>query len=184
VNWHGLNWLDLSITLVLLTTTLVALLTGLLRELVSVASLSFGLFVSSRCSGALASFLSRWIQQEDLVAMGAFLGLLVATWTIAGTFGLFLVSILPKGGIGTGSRLFGSFLGLVKGVALTIVVLMVLTVYLPEDNPTFRESRLYPVLIPGARVFADLLPIEQRLILLRRLEPARPEPGQWIEGFV
>lgn len=184
MSWHGINWLDLSITLVLLTTAIVALLTGLLRELVSVASLSFALFVSSRCYQALADFVGRWIEPTDIVAMAAFLGLLVATWTIAGTIGLFLVSLLPRGGVGAGSRLLGSCLGLVKGVALTIVVLMVLTVYLPPDNPAFRESRLYPVLIPGSRLFAELLPMEQRLILLRRLAPARGEPTQWIEGFV
>jgi len=184
VSWHGLNWLDTSIALVLITSGLVALFTGLLRELVSIGSLSISLYISSRVYGVVAAFVGRWIDRPDVVALAAFLGLLIAIWTIAGAIGLFIVGLLPRGRISLGSRILGSTFGVVKGLALTIVVLMVLTVYLPEENPAFEESRIYPVLIPGARLFAQLLPIEERLILLRRIEPERDAPPQWIEGFV
>ena len=184
MSWHGFNWLDTSIALVLITSGLVALFTGLLRELVSVGSLSISLYISSRAYGALANLVGRWVERPDLVALASFLGLLIATWTITGAVGLFIVGLLPRGGVGLASRALASVLGVVKGLALTIVVLMILTVYLPEENPAFQESRFYPVLIPGARLFAQLLPIEERLILLRRIEPERGAPTQWIEGFV
>lgn len=184
MDWHGLNWLDTSIALVLITSGLVALFTGLLRELVSIGSLSIALYLSSRAYGPVASIVGRWIDRPDLVALSAFLGLLIAIWTIAGSIGLFIVGFLPKGGVSLPSRIVGSFFGVVKGLALAIVVLMLLTVYLPEENPALQESRIYPVLIPGARLFAQLLPIEERLILLRRIEPEPAAPPQWIEGFV
>jgi len=174
VNWQNLNWLDTSIALVVITSTLVGILTGLVREIVSVASLSLAIALSSAAYGRLAALLGRWIDRSDIASLAAFLGILPVAWLFAGTVGLILSNFLLKGRVGLVSRLGGSLLGFLKGISLSAVVLMVLTVYLPSDNIAFRKSRLYPAMIQGSRLFAGLLPLEQRLILLRRIEP-KPE---------
>jgi membrane protein required for colicin V production len=183
LNWQTLNWLDTSIALIVLTSAFVGLLTGLVRELVSVASLSLAIGLSSALYGRLAAFLDRWIDRADIASLAAFLGILPVAWLAAGTAGLILSNFLLKGRVSLMSRLAGSLVGFVKGLALSVVVLMVLTVYLPSDNRAFRESRIYPTTIQGARLFAGLLPLEQRLILLRRIEP-RPERVPSLPGGV
>lgn len=176
LTWHDINWLDLSIALVVVTSALVALLTGFLRELVSVASLSLSIALAATYHDDLGLFIERWLDRPDIASAAAFFAILVVSWALSGTVGLLLAGFLPRVGVGVGGRLSASLLGCIKGFALATIVLMVLTVYLPPDNAAFRASRLYPIVVKGARAFAGVLPLEERLILLRRLEK-RPEPA-------
>lgn len=184
MTWHDISWLDLSIALVVAMSALVALLTGLLRELVSVACLSLSIALAAVYHDDAGLLLERWIGRADFAALVAFSAILVVAWSVAGTFGLLVAGVLPRVGLGLHGRLGASLLGSLKGAALAVIVLMVLTVYLPPDNAAFRASRLYPLALSGARAFARVLPLEERLILLRRLE-RRPEPALRVgSGFV
>lgn len=179
MSWQSVNWLDLSILLVALTAALAGLLTGLLREIVSIASLSLSVAVTSWGYRGVASVLEGWTRRPDIAGIAAFVGLLVVAWTIVGTAGFLLSSAIPGKGPGLRSRLFGALLGLAKGLGLASIVLMVLTVYLPRDTVALRGSKVYPVAIEASRLFAGILPLEERLILLRRLdkEPLPPRPS-------
>lgn len=184
LNWESLNWLDFSIVLVLLATACIAFLTGLLRELLSIAALCLGLFVASIYYIDVASFLSRRFGTPEFLALVSFLGLLTFVWSFVGGAGLLFVKFLPRGSAGLGDRILGFLFGMVKGLALATVVLMVLTVYLPAENQAFRESRLYPVVIQGARLFSGLLPGEEREILRVRLKGLGRPTSDPVEGFV
>lgn len=176
MTWHDLSWLDLSITFVVGMSVLVGLLTGLLREIISIGSLSLSVAATAFYYERAAAFIERWVDRVDVVSIVSFFSILIVSWAFAGTIGLVLTSLLPKGRIDLRSRFFGGLFGLIKGVSLAVIVLMVLTVYLPHGTVAFRESRLYPPTVQGSRLFAGILPLEERLILLRRLE-RRPEPG-------
>jgi membrane protein required for colicin V production len=184
VQWESLNWLDVSIALVLLASGLIAFLTGLLRELVSIAALSLALVVAGLYSTGVAARLPAWIAAPNLRALVAFLGVIAVVWSVVGGLGLLTTKLLPKGTSGIGDRALAFGLGGVKGLALATVVLMVLTVHLPAENRAFRSSRLYPLVIQGSRMFAGLLSEPERAILKSRIQDIPRPREETLEGFV
>jgi membrane protein required for colicin V production len=184
VNWETLNWLDLSIALVLFVSALVAFLSGLLRELVSIAALTLGLIIASLYYAPLAGQLGRWLWGPHVAAPVAFIGILILVWSFTGGVGLLFVHGQTKGGSDLGDRLLGFLFGLVKGLALATIVLMVLTVYLPAQNQAFRESHLYPIVVQGSRLFQGLLQPEERSVLMQRLDEISRPVADPVEGFV
>ncbi|MFN0150072.1 MAG: CvpA family protein [bacterium] len=184
MNWETLNWLDLSIGLVLFVAALIAFLTGLLRELISIAAMTLGLVVASLFYGTVGAHVSKWMWGPHVAAPAAFIGLLILVWSIAGTLGLLLVRTQTKTEAGFGDRVLAFLCGLVKGLALATVVLMILTVYLPANNQAFQGSRAYSFVIQGSRLFWGLLQPEERSVLMQRLEEFSKPAGDPVEGFV
>jgi len=184
LNWETLNWLDLSIVLVLFVSALLAFLTGLLRELISVAAMMLGLVVASLFYSTVSSHVAKWLWGPHVAAPAAFIGLLILVWSVAGTIGLLLVRTQAKNEFGFGDRVLAFLSGLVKGLALATVVLMILTVYLPANNQAFQESRLYSFVAQGSRLFWGLLQPEERSVLMQRLEEFSKPAADPVEGFV
>lgn len=184
MNWETLNWLDLSIALVLVVSALVAFLTGLLRELISIAAMTLGLVVASLFYGNVSAHVAKWLWGPHVAAPAAFIGLLILVWSAAGTLGLLIVRTAVKTESGFGDRVLAFLCGLVKGLALATVVLMILTVYLPANNQAFHESRGYSFVIQGSRLFWGLLQPEERSVLMQRLEEFSKPAADPVEGFV
>jgi len=72
--------------------------------------------------------------------------------------------------LGLPNRMLGGVFGLVRGVLISLVITLGLTLFLTEDSGVLTRSRLVPHIAFGTRLLAPLLPSHVEKILIDRTD--------------
>lgn len=153
-----MNWLDIAILVVLVIATFTGLKTGIIKAVLSLAGLIFGVILAGRFYVPLAANLT-FIPQENVAKIVAFVLILVGVMVIAGILASFLkwaVSIVMLGWV---NRLGGAAFGLLMGATFCGALLAIWGKFLGIGD-TIIESALARVLLDYFPIILTLLPEE------------------------
>ena len=157
---------------------------GLVRELFSLAAVVVGWFVATRYHFPLAERLpgggGEGLAGNVIAFALLFLGAAFAV-SFAGKAFHKLLSETPLGWI---NRLLGAACGLLIGTILVGLVLLVLTVYVPQSEPYFAGSRLYPRLTGVVLVLAEALPDKARELFEKHFENGEVKLPEKLEDII
>lgn len=168
-----MNWADYTILAVLGLSVLMGLWRGFVGEVLALAVWACAFWVAWVFGPLLAERFSASISTPSVRVLLAYALCFIAV-LIAGAIVTFLMRKLVEGsGLSGSDRLLGMVFGLVRGLALVVLVVMLMGFTPFPRDPWWHESRLLPSFDRGAHWLAAKLPAE----VARYLEPVE----SWIK---
>lgn len=132
---------DYAVLTVLGLSLLLALLRGVVRELVSLAGWFAAVALSLLFTQTIADMLPKSLG-SFLASLLAFLGIFIAVWILSGFIGLLLSKLVKAAGLGWADRLLGALLGLIRGAVIVLVVVMLAGLTPLPREPFWRNAML------------------------------------------
>lgn len=171
------NWLDyVLIGLVLLSITGGAI-RGLLKEVLPLVSLALGLLIAYKLSPQLRPFVLEWWDSETMAYVFCFVVIFIAAWVILGIASGLLYKLVKATAARPLDRLFGAVLGLIRGLAVAVVIVVAMLAFLPPKSATLQESVLVPAFLYVGQVAVSLMPEDAKEELQRRYEELKEKSG-------
>jgi len=145
VNWAVLNWIDWTIIIVLIVSTLISLWRGFAREALSLAGWIAAFVLANLFADRFAVLLESAINNESARYVAAFAILLVCVLILSRLLGVLVSKLIRITGLGILDRLLGTVFGFTRGLILLLVVFYLAVELLPADNQqALRQSQLVP----------------------------------------
>lgn len=143
-----MNWADWTILAVVGLSSLVGLTRGFIREAMSLAVWVLAVAVAFFFSEALAQRMVDAIATPSLRQMAAFGLLFVVTMVLGSMLSRLLSQLVKAAGLKGFDRVLGAGFGLLRGVIITLVVLVFAPSIIKVDqDPWWHESSLIPYVL-------------------------------------
>ena len=154
-----MNWLDIAIVLIIAFFVTTAFSAGLIRELVTLASVVVGVIAAGLFHDDLARDVLVFIDDATAAKAIAFLVLLGAIYLAGQLIAIMLKQVAAALLLGWADRLGGALFGLVKGLVVVEVLLILFVTYpqLGLDH-AIEDSGLASVFLDAASALLIILP--------------------------
>ncbi|USX16055.1 CvpA family protein [Oxalobacteraceae bacterium OTU3CAMAD1] len=149
---------DYLVIFVMVTSVIISMLRGLVKEVLSLAGWVVAFVVANAYAAALAVMLPAVVPGEVLRLILAFIALFIGVRILMGLLSMALGALLDAGGLSLFDRLLGAVFGVGRGlvIVLTAVILCGMT-SLPQQD-FWKEALLSPYAETGARLVKTFLP--------------------------
>lgn len=157
----GLNWVDYIILAVFFFSVLAGFGRGLVREIISLATIVAAFIVASLFAGSLADMFTssasvqtvvtqasnstgvNAAQSASYIALGLSFTLIFVGTIIAGSLiGYFINMAFQAGVLGIGNRLLGGVFGLVRGFIINLVIIFVVQLTPFASQAAWQQSQM------------------------------------------
>ena len=157
-----MNWLDVILLLVLVGSVVTSFSTGLAREVVGLVSMVAALVLAIWFYGTAGSFLLPYVSSPGIANFCGFLIVFCGVLILGAFLGRVLGRLMRVAGLSWVDRLLGAGFGLVRGLLVSIAVVLALLAFTPGKSPpnAVVHSRVAPYVIDAARVCATVAPHE------------------------
>lgn len=153
-----MNWLDVILIVILIVTSFLGIIKGLVKQLFGLLAVIIGLILAlgfySQVSWLYRRLISNEVLSHFLGFITIFLAVLCIGWLSSRT-----LSKLIKGPLKLLNKVLGGGLGLLKGILVCGVVVFALLVF-PISKKALKESQLSPVCLQMTRAIIGLIPRE------------------------
>jgi membrane protein required for colicin V production len=153
------NWLDWTLSLIVVVSVAAAATKGFIQELISLASLVVGLAVAAVWYPRAALWFDDLTRSHDVALAAGFLTLFVGTLVVGAVVSVLARKMIKTAGLQSFDRFLGGIFGAVRGVAVDCVLLMALVAFAIKPEAV-RQSVLAPYVTTGARVIALVMPAD------------------------
>lgn len=137
-------WVDIVILAVIGISVIVSLFRGFIREVFSLFVWVLAIWLGLQFSGFLAGALEPWIELPSARVIIAFVGIFLVVLVIGGLVNYLLGRLIETTGLSPTDRLVGALFGALRGVAIVLVAVIVLSLTPFTEDPWWEESRLLP----------------------------------------
>lgn len=149
---------DYLVIFVMVTSVIISLLRGLVKEVLSLAGWVVAFVVANAYAAALAVMLPAVVPGAVLRLFLAFVALFIGVRILMGLLAMALGALLDAGGLSLLDRLLGAVFGVGRGlvIVLTAVILCGMT-SLPQQD-FWKDALFSPFAESGARIVKTFLP--------------------------
>ncbi len=157
-----MNWLDVVLLILLLGSVVTSFSTGLTREVVGLVSMIAALVLAIWFYGTAGSFLLPYVSSSGIANFCGFLIVFCGVLLLGSLVGHLLGRLMKVAGLSFVDRLLGAGFGVVRGLILSIALILALLAFAPGKSPPSAvvNSRVAPYVIDAARLFAAVAPRE------------------------
>lgn len=141
-----MNGLDISFLVIIFFFFVRGIFRGFVKEVMGIAGLILGFILARSYYPLVAEAFEPVVRNHSLRQVIGFVVLFVSTSLLIGLLGLVLDRLIKVTISDLTEGLLGAGIGLIKAVALSAIVLMVLTAFIRIDRPFFEESLAWPSL--------------------------------------
>jgi membrane protein required for colicin V production len=174
------NAFDWCLIIVLLWSTVMAFMRGIIRVLFSFAGLIAGIVLASWFYLNLAGRLHPWISTKNVAEIISFGVIVLATIVIFSLAGMIARRGAKAVGLGLPDRLLGALFGFARGCLLGVTILMAVTAFLPGST-WIAKSRLTPYFLDGAHAVSFVVPHDLQQRMLRGATELKHNAPHWIK---
>lgn len=130
-----MNWLDLVIIGIIFLSSIISVVRGFIREVLSLVSWIVAIWVALLFYTNLASLLVPYIDTHTLRLLAAFFVLFIVTLILGALVNHLISQLVERTGLTGTDRALGVVFGLIRGVAIVTILVMIggLTP-MPEDS--------------------------------------------------
>jgi membrane protein required for colicin V production len=158
------NWLDLLLIVILASSVYTSLRNGLTREIIGLVSAILGLFLGIWFYGFAGSFILPYTSSPAVANFCGFVIVFCAV-LLVGTFVSWVIKkFLKAAGLSWADYLLGGGFGLLRGVIVSIAIVMAMVAFSPGNRGTppesVTESSFAPYVIEASRVLVAVAPRE------------------------
>lgn len=159
-----MNWLDIVLLILLAGSVISAFSKGLTRELVGFVSVVAALLLGNWFYSSVGAHLAPYVSSKAIANLAGFLIVFGAVLLLGSLAGHILNRFMKVAGLSFFDRLLGAVFGLLRGLLISVGVLMAVMAFTPGNKPpqAVVRSRLAPYVMDAARVCAVLAPHELR----------------------
>jgi membrane protein required for colicin V production len=135
------NWADIAILAIIAISTLISILRGFLREVLSLLAWIVAFWAAFTFTPRAAPLLEPYVEVPSIRFILGFAALFVLTLMLMSLFGYLLVKLIGRTGLTGTDRMLGLLFGLARGgVIVLLLVLLAGLTNLPQD-PWWRQSQ-------------------------------------------
>lgn len=180
-----LNWLDLTLVLLLIWSVFTGMRSGLARMAIGFIAAVVGLVAGFWCYGQLANELAPWINNPIAANVVAFLAIFLGVVLVGTLLGALISRLLYSIGISWMDRLLGGIAGFLRGALVIAALTDVVMAYTPSPLPTcMQQSKVLPYAAELASALVTVAPkplrdaFNQQMQNLRRFWAQPPDREQ------
>jgi membrane protein required for colicin V production len=177
MNLAPFDWLLLAI---LLYSTIMAFVRGIILELFSLGGLIAGILLASWNYPRIALLLGRFITTPSTAQIIAFFLILIAVMVLCTLLGKALNRTAHAIGLGFFDRLLGAAFGLLRGCLFGVAILMAVAAFLPQSQ-WLANSQLSPYFLAGAHAVSFVVPHDLRQQILDGAVQLKHNAPDWIK---
>jgi membrane protein required for colicin V production len=155
------NWLDWTLTIIVVASVAGAILKGFVRELIGLASLVAGVGVAVAGYRWAAAWFADLTPTPEIAQGAAFLALFVLVLILGAVVSFVAKKLVKAAGLQLFDRILGGLFGLMRGVGIIAVLLMVMMTF-GIKTETVHQSVLAPYAANLARPLAGIMPQDFR----------------------
>ncbi len=154
----NINWLDLVLGLIFVVIIVRGLITGFSRTIAGLAGALVGFWVAANYYQPLAQKMSFLIKTEMWRGLASFFLLFLAIYLAFSIAGILFRGLFHALHLSILDRLLGGLFGFVKALAISAIIIFILTLTLPDSSPLLKNSFLYPKVSQMTRMMTDFVP--------------------------
>ena len=157
-----MNWLDVVLLILLLGSVVTSFSAGLTREVVGLVSMIAALILAIWFYGTAGSFLLPYVSSPGVANFCGFLIVFCGVLILGALLGRALGRLMKVAGLSFVDRLLGAGFGVVRGLLISIAVVLALLAFTPGKSPpnSVVNSRVAPYVIDAARLVSAVAPHE------------------------
>jgi membrane protein required for colicin V production len=157
-----MNWLDIVLLIVLVGSVVTSFSTGLAREVVGFISMVAALVLAIWFYGTAGAMLLPYVSSPGIAHFCGFLIVFLGVLILGAITGRLLGRLMKVAGLSFVDRLLGAGFGVVRGLLISIALVLALLAFTPGKSPpnAVVHSRVAPYVIDAARVCAAIAPHE------------------------
>lgn len=133
---------DIGVMAILLLSVGLAVWRGLVREILSLLSWIGSFWIAREFTVIAAGWLPASLTNPGLRLVVAFVGLMLAALLVFSLLTLLLVHLVKVAGLKASDRTLGAFFGLVRGVAIVVVLVLLGGMTTAPSQPFWRDALL------------------------------------------
>lgn len=139
-----MNWVDITIIVVIIFSALISIIRGFVREALSLISWVLAFFVASRFYSYITDYLTYF--DNDLMRDAIAIALLfLATLLICGVVSYIICQLVQKTGLSGTDRVLGIGFGVLRGILIVAAILFFIDTFTPlSRSPYWTKSELIP----------------------------------------
>jgi len=127
-------WVDYLIIGIILLSSVISIVRGFIKEVLSIASWALSLWVALMFYSHVATLLVDYIDTPSIRLLTAFLSLFIVTLILGALVNHLISEVVDKTGLTGTDRALGIIFGIVRGVAIvTLLVLLAGATPMPDD---------------------------------------------------
>lgn len=155
-----MNWLDITLIIILFVALVMGIVRGLVRQVIGIIAVIAGLVLAVLYYRSAGGALDHVIHNTLLSDFLGFV-LLFAAVAVAGSVTGYLLTKAMKGPLALVNRLTGGAFGFVKGVLICGILVFAMVTF-QVGKPALETSRLAPACFAVTRAAVNLIPKEVR----------------------
>lgn len=140
-----MTWIDYLVLLILGISVLISFWRGAVRELFSLLGWVAAYFAAVAFADDIARLLPAAIEQPALRLLAAYVIVFALVVLVVIILGIMLSTLLKTMGLGSFDRLLGAAFGLVRGLTITLVLILAAGLTSLPSRPEWRNSMFSPV---------------------------------------
>lgn len=156
-----MNWLDIVLGLVLGISVFFGVMKGFARTVVGIATTFLAFLLAVWFYGAAGSMFLEYVSSKAVANFLGFVSVFLLVVLTGAVVGRLLAMMFKWVGIGWLDRTLGGCFGLLRGLLISIVIVMILMAFSLHPPPqAIRDSMLAPYVMDASRLFSKVAPKE------------------------
>ncbi len=135
-----MTWIDYAVLAIIGVSVLLSFIHGFVRELLSLASWVSAFLVAQYFASQVAALLPAAVPNESLRLLAGFLAVFLIVLLAATLLAIAISSLIKRAGLGAADRLLGAVFGLVRGVAVVMVIVLLAGLTALPTTPAWRQA--------------------------------------------
>lgn len=175
-----MNLLDIIFVIIIAVSSVYWLFKGLVKQVISILAILIGLIGASRFYGRISPLLKDLGLSEQASNIASFFILFILIFIASILIGKLTHKFVHAIFLGWFNRLGGVGFGFLRGVIISSVIIIILTITLSEKTPILSQSKLMPHIMSISKVLVSLVPED---VKDRFLEQERKLREFWEKKF-
>ncbi len=156
-----MNWLDFVLAVILMLSLVSGYRKGFIRIGIGLIATIAALVFACWFYGTAGTFLLPYVSSRSMANIGGFMLVFLGVIALGALVSRVLAAIFKWAGLSWFDRLLGAAFGVVRGVIVSVVLIMVIVALSPQSPPAaVVNSEIAPYLIEAADVITAIAPKE------------------------
>ena len=168
-----MNLLDVILIVVIAFSSVYGLFKGLVKEVISLLAVIIGLIGASRFYEGASPLLKNLGLGEQAARILSFFVLFIVIFIALILIGKLIHKLIHAIFLGWLNRLGGIGFGFIRGIIVSGIIIMILTIILSEKAPILSESKLTPHIMSISKVLVSLVPDDLQKRFMEREKKLR-----------
>jgi membrane protein required for colicin V production len=152
------TWLDFTFIAVVALSTLISLVRGIVKEVLSLAAWVVAFGVAWYYANGIANVFAAYLHVAWLRYVLSFLSILLVTLLLTSMLSRFIGMAIKSSGMGMSDRLMGMVFGFARGIVVVALLTVMISAMPVREEPWWKESMLMPYFLGATQWLMNRVP--------------------------